>query len=223
MNDIRILVVEDIAVIREYICELIAVQNDMTVIASVGTGAEAEHICDRLPVDIILMDIEMESNTAGIDAAKKILNRYPGIKIIYLTAHETEETIIAAMATGAVDYLVKDADEKKIAEHIRQAMDGKTTLEPAIQSVVMHEYRRLHRSEQSLMFFIQNLNTLTPVERQLVKYLLQGYTAKGITKLRNVELVTVKTEIRGLLRKFGVRRTKEIVELVEQLNISYLF
>ena len=96
-------------------------------------------------------------------------------------------------------------------------------LSARIQSTVIREYNRLRRSEQSLLFFINNVSQLTSTERELVRLLLQDKKVKEIAAIRCVEVVTVKTQIKGLLHKFGCTRTKEIVEMIRQLNISHLF
>ena len=96
-------------------------------------------------------------------------------------------------------------------------------LNARVQSTVIREYNRLRRSEQSLLFFINNVSQLTSTERELVRLLLQDKKVKEIAATRCVEVVTVKTQIKGLLHKFGCTRTKEIVEMIRQLNISHLF
>ena len=92
-----------------------------------------------------------------------------------------------------------------------------------IQGTLMREYSRLQRSERSLLFFIHNVSRLTAAERELVRLLLDGKKVKEIAQIRCVELITVKTQIKGLLRKFGCSRTKEIVTMIRELNLSHLF
>lgn len=96
-------------------------------------------------------------------------------------------------------------------------------MEARIQKMLMSEYSRLRRSEQSLLFFITNVGQLTPVERELVRLLLQNYKVGQIAELRVVELVTVKTQIKSLLKKFNCTRTKEIVNLIHELKLEHLF
>ena len=131
--------------------------------------------------------------------------------------------VITAMATGAVDYVVKGCEEEKLLHHIRCAYEDEPILEMKFQKKIMQEFTRLHTSERSLLYFIQTISKLTPTERELVKLLLQGYKVAQIAQLRYVEIVTVKTQIKSLLKKFGCTRTKEIVEMIHNLRISHLF
>ena len=198
-------------------------QKDMEAVWQAGSGQEAVEKAKNEDADIVLMDIEMETVNAGILAAEQIRDQGKGQQVIFLTAHETDQTIITAMGTGAVDYIVKGCQEQEILRHIRNAYKGKPVMEARIQETIMREYSRLQRSERSLLFFINNVSQLTAAERELLRLLLDGKKAKDIAGIRCVEMNTVKTQIKGLLRKFGCSRTKEIVSMIQELNISHLF
>lgn len=220
---IKVAIVEDFELIREDLKELIDSQEDMQVVWAAETGVQAVELAEKEATDIILMDIEMETINAGILAAEKIRDKNSEQKIIFMTAHETNEMIITAMGTGAVDYLVKGEDSEEILSHIRNAFAGRATMNSRIQETIMREYSRLQRSERSLLFFIHNVSQLTAAERELVKLLLEGMKIKEIAQVRCVEMITVKTQIKSLLRKFGCSRTKEIVSMIRDLNLSHLF
>lgn len=220
---IKVAIVEDFELIREDLKELIDSQEDMQVVWAAETGVQAVELAEKEATDIILMDIEMETINAGILAAEKIRDKNSEQKIIFMTAHETNEMIITAMGTEAVDYLVKGEDSEEILSHIRNAFAGRATMNSRIQETIMREYSRLQRSERSLLFFIHNVSQLTAAERELVKLLLEGMKVKEIAQVRCVEMITVKTQIKSLLRKFGCSRTKEIVSMIRDLNLSHLF
>lgn len=220
---IKVAIVEDFELIREDLKELIDSQEDMQVVWAAETGVQAVELAEKEATDIILMDIEMETINAGNLAAEKIRDKNSEQKIIFMTAHETNEMIITAMGTGAVDYLVKGEDSEEILSHIRNAFAGRATMNSRIQETIMREYSRLQRSERSLLFFIHNVSQLTAAERELVKLLLEGMKVKEIAQVRCVEMITVKTQIKSLLRKFGCSRTKEIVSMIRDLNLSHLF
>ena len=220
---IKVAIVEDFGLIREDLKELIDSQEDMQVVWAAETGVQAVELAEKEATDIILMDIEMETINAGILAAEKIRDKNSEQKIIFMTAHETNEMIITAMGTGAVDYLVKGEDSEEILSHIRNAFAGRATMNSRIQETIMREYSRLQCSERSLLFFIHNVSQLTAAERELVKLLLEGMKVKEIAQVRCVEMITVKTQIKSLLRKFGCSRTKEIVSMIRDLNLSHLF
>lgn len=220
---IKILIAEDFPIIREDLKEKLEKDEELAVIGCASSGKEIEELALSMDADIILMDIEMETVDAGVNAASRIRDEKPEQKIIYLTAHETEKMIILAMGTGAVDYIVKGEPIEEIIHHIKAAYCGQPVMDARIQETIMNEYQRLQRSEQSLLFFINKVAQLTTAERELVKLLLEDKKVKEIAQIRCVEMITVKTQIKSLLRKFGCSRSKEIVKMIRDLNLSHLF
>ena len=110
-----------------------------------------------------------------------------------------------------------------LLEHIRRAYDGTTVLDSNVSQSIMKEYNRLRKSEQSLVFFINNVSHLTNSEREIIRLLLDGRKIREIARIRSVEEVTIKTQIMGLLHKFGCSRSREIVELIRELGLEKLF
>ena len=219
----KIMIAEDSELLREDMIEILNSQKDIDVIDEAMSGREIISKALSKDFDIILMDIEMECMNAGMNAAREILDVKPDAKIIYLTSHETEQTILTAMGTGAKDYIVKGHKEDDIITHIRNVYNDVPTMNTKVQDIVMQEYQRLRKSEKSLLFFINNISKLTATERELVRLFLNDNKVKDIAKIRCVEIVTVKTQISAILKKFGVKRTKEIVKMIKELKIEHLF
>ena len=220
---IRILVAEDFDLIREDLCDTLEQQEDMTVVGSAATGEAILALALERDFDLILMAIEMETTTAGIRATERILEQKPEAKVLFLTAHETDNMILTSMGAGAVDYIVKGCDDAELFRHIRSAYAGQPLLDGKIQNLLLKEYSRLRTSERSLLFFISTVSQLTAAERELVRLLLEDRKVKEIAAIRCVEVVTVKTQIKSLLHKFGCTRTKEIVNTIRELNVTHLF
>ena len=220
---IRLLIADDFALLREDLRDKLLAFDDMAVVAEAASGEEAVRLADATEPDCVLMDISMESETAGIQATERILESRPQTRVIFLTVHEDENMVLLSLGAGAADYVVKGSDIDTLVRHIRAAMAGEPQLEERFKRMVMRDYARLRKSEQSLLYFIHTATKLTPAERTLVRYLLDGDTVREIAALRTVEMVTVKTQIKSLLRKFGCRRSAEIVRLIRSMNIEHLF
>lgn len=220
---IKLMIAEDIDVIREDFVEFLSSHDDIFVIGQARTGQEIVQVAQLNPPDIILMDIEMESINAGIKAAEQISSLGLPSKIIYLTAHDTQDMVLTAMATGAVDYVIKDSSYEEIEKHIRAAAAGHPLMEGVAQQVILQEYQRLRHTEKGLLYFINHLSQLTQSEREIIGFLLQGYKVADIAKARVVEVATVKTQITAILKKFGVKRSVEIVRIIQGLGLEHLF
>jgi DNA-binding NarL/FixJ family response regulator len=222
-SKIRVLIAEDFEIIRKEFISIINSNEDMEIVGEASSGEEIVDLARRVPADIILMDIEMESTYAGIKAAETIIDENINCQIIFLTIHENEEIIFSALSTGAADYLIKTSSQETITEHIRNTYNGKPQLDSKIQQYMRAEFSRLRHSEKSLLFFVTRLTSLTPAEKDLVRLLLEDNKVSEIAKIRTVEVVTVKTQIKSLLNKFGCRRTKEIVKMLRDMNLDRLF
>lgn len=220
---INILIAEDYELLREDLVEMLSEQLDIQVVGTAENSEEIIELAHTVPFDIILMDIEMEVQYAGIFASMEILKLNPSAKIIFLSVHESKEIILNAIGTGAVDYVVKGAPLEEILFHIRSVYNGKSVMMGKVNELLMEEFVRLQRTEQNLLFFVSMISKLTKSEKQLVKCLLDGLKVSDIAKARNVEVVTVKTQLTKLLKKFQVNRTKKIVQLIHNLNLEHLF
>lgn len=220
---IRVLLADDYDVIRSYIKSVLEKDGDISVTAECSTGEEAVSVYDKGKFDVVLMDIEMADRDDGIRAADAILRRDDGIALLYLTSHDSDETIVRAMSNGARDYIVKGCEDEVLREKVRKAHSGESQLDSAVQQVLMNEYKRLRKSEKSLLYFIQNLGNLTPAEKELISYFIEGLKVREIAERRFVETTTVKSQIRTLLQKFGVSRSTEVVKMVKELGVEYLF
>ena len=220
---INILIAEDYTLLRDDLVEMLSSEGDIQVVGTASNSQEIIELARTINFDIILMDIEMEVQFAGIYASIEILKDDPSAKIIFLSVHESKDIILNAIGTGAVDYVVKGASVEEILFHIRSVYNGKSVMMGRVNELLMEEFVRLQRTEQNLLFFVSMISELTKSERQLVKCLLDGLKVNDIAKLRNVEVVTVKTQLTRLLKKFNVNRTKKIVQLIRDLNLEHLF
>lgn len=220
---IRVMIAEDSEIIRSHIVKALEEDGEITVIAECSSGKEAEEKYDAIDCDIVLMDIEMEDSDDGIRASDAILKKDSSAIILYLTSHDSDSTILKAMSNGAKDYVVKGCENSYLREKVKSAYMGNTQIDSEIQKVLMNEYTRLRKSEKNLLFFIENLSHLTPAEKELVSFFMDGLKVREIAERRFVEQTTVKSQVRTLLQKFGVSRSVEVVKMIKELGIEHLF
>lgn len=218
---IKLMIADDFDILREDLKENLE-SLGYCVSKCVSSALDAVNEYDE-SIDIVLMDIEMEESDSGIKAAEAILEKYKDAKIIYLTSHDSDEMIMTAFATGAEDFIVKGVSAQEIKEHIDAVYNNKPQLDDRVRNIVMCEYKRLRQSEQNLLYFIKHISSLTPTEKDLIHCFLLDMKVREIASQRNVELSTVKSQIRTLLQKFGCSRSKEIVVIIKGLGLEHLF
>ncbi|MDQ6422957.1 response regulator transcription factor [Paenibacillus sp. LHD-117] len=221
---IRVAVAEDHDILRQDFSEMIENRPQMEWAGAAATGNEAVELALQANPDIMLMDIEMESHQDGIEAANRLSVLRPELGIIFLTVHEDDETIYKAYTlTNARDYLVKSAEHDEIIRSIEYAYEEQKHGSSSMSSKLKSEFSRLKQTESKLIFFMSILSQLTQAERDIIKLLLASCKVEDMARLRMVEPVTIKSQINTLLKKFGMKRTKEISSLIRELNVAFIF
>lgn len=221
---IRVLIAEDLDVLREHFCSLVERQDDMEVVGQASSGRQVLQLLSEVSQmpDVILMDIEMDVKHDGIVTAGTILDDYPDIRIVFLTVHEDDETVFNAFETGAVDYVLKTSSPDEIVRSIRMAYEGISQIRPEIAYKIKNEFSRIRRNEESLLQATLLLAQMTPTELEILELLMKDMKTSDIARQRQVELSTIKSQINGILKKFNKKRTKEVTALLRDLNIQPL-
>ena len=222
-DKIRVALAEDVAVLRNAFSDIVRKSINMQLVSAVATGKEIVDVVIGNSIDIVLMDIEMETQLAGIDAAKEILRLKPFVKIIFLTSHTHEDIIKNAMGLGATDFVTKSNESDKIRDKIINAYNDKVELELTVQRILQSEYTKIKKNELEVVEIVKNITELTRSEKEVMLLLLEGKNPKEISNLRVVEIGSTKRQIGHILKKFNVKRTKEIVNKINTLELNNLF
>ena len=220
---IQVILAEDSAVIRAYIQKQLDRDPAIQVTGAAGSGRELVRLAEQTRFDIALIDVDMETPVAGIIAAGRILALKPEARVVFLTMHEEDETILSAIETGGVDYVVKSDDMREAIEHIKNAYAGSIRMQPRVSDAIARGYRRLRRSEGDLLRWARLLAALTPAEKQLIRGFLAGRSVAQIAAERQVEVSTIKSQINRLLKKLGARRTREVTQQIREQGLDLLF
>ncbi len=222
MMAIRILIADDIEILRNNVVSWLSKQDDFEIVYAASSGYEAYRESLRLMPDIVVMDMEMEELDSGIVYSQKILKELPDTRIIMLTVHEESDLILKAFDSGVVDYVVKEANCNNLINHIRKAIDNHIVFDSDINKLIHNEFMKLRREKNEINNLYRTFITLTPSEREIIKLLYEGRSVKEIAECRFVETITIKKQITNILRKFSMKRTKEIVALIKEINAEGL-
>ena len=139
---IRVLIVDDQALIRRGMTLMLSVESDMEVVGQASDGAEAVEMAERLRPDVVLMDLHMPRK-GGVAATREITLSLPDTHVLVLTTLDAEETVFEAVRAGAHAYLLKDASEDEVLETVRAVHRGESRLTPQIARKMMDQFRRL--------------------------------------------------------------------------------
>ena len=207
---IRILIVDDQALVREGMASLLSLEEDLEVIGQACNGEEACAMTDALMPDVVLMDVRMPV-CDGVTASGIIHSKYPNIKIIVLTTFDEEEYIMLALQKGASGYLLKDTPSEQVAAVIRSVKAGHTLLGPTITPKVL-----LHLTAPRTEPRVDYKSILTTREIDVLKLLGQGKSNREIAKDLNITEGTVKNHITKIFNQVGVRDRTQAALWVQQ-------
>ena len=202
-EEIRVLVVDDQALVREGIASLLAIQPGIKVVATAEDGKQAEEIARTELLDVVLMDIKMPGMD-GIEATKKILLLKPKIRVLMLTTLEDDEYIVKSLKAGAVGYLLKDMLAADLAQAVRLANRGVYQLAPSVAGRLVQlsdpGSRNITTDE-----YTGRIGHLTPREVDVLKWIASGATNREIAQALYLSEGTVKNIVSSILTSLGVQ------------------
>lgn len=220
MNKIRIIICDDMPQICRHFEKVISSCDDMQVVAVASDGKEVTRLAAELVPDIILMDIQLESEEAGITATERILAENPQIKIIMITVHKEDDLIFKSYGAGAVDYIIKTETDEEIINSIRNVYNNEVFIRSSIAKKILTEFSKMRKNQASIMYTIAIITNLTNAELDILKLIYHGVKRKDIAEMRNVEIVTINTQVRNILKKLGYRNTNELITNLKSLGIE---
>lgn len=216
---IKIAICDDMPQIRTMIQRAVEKTEDMTVVSVAATSEEIIKRALEAAPDIILMDIQLETETAGIDATEYIKEKLPDVKIIMLTIHADAKLIIDSYYAGAVDYIVKTDSMDNIVENIRKVYMQSDFLGPLIVKNINKELKKYKVMHESLLFFINGFSTLTNTEKRILKLLYDGHSRKEIEKNFYISLETINTHVKHILKKLEFHSIKELIRFLKDIQL----
>ncbi|HSG16754.1 MAG TPA: response regulator transcription factor [Anaerolineae bacterium] len=204
---IRIMIVDDHLMIRDGLKVFLSLYEDLEVVAEAADGQQAIDTCRDSQPHVILMDMIMPT-VDGPAATAAIRREYPGIQIIALSTFSEQDLVKQAIEAGAIGYLLKDVHADKLAQAIRDAHHGRSTLDAsAAQSLI-----QATTQPPSLGF------DLTPREREVLALLVDGKTNREIAEQLIISPSTARLHVSNILAKLGAANRTEAATLALQHN-----
>jgi DNA-binding NarL/FixJ family response regulator len=195
----RILLADDHALVRRGLRLILDAEPDLTVVAEAANGAEAVEAAVPGEVDLAILDIAMPRMT-GLQAAREIARRAPGIRLLILSMYDNEQYFFEALKAGASGYVLKSVADRDLLEACRAAMRGEPFLYPGAVTALIRHYLRRDRQGEPVPGSI-----LTPREEEILKLIAEGNSAKQIAETLVISVKTVDRHRANILQKLGMR------------------
>jgi DNA-binding NarL/FixJ family response regulator len=204
---IRVVIVDDHAVVRSGLEQFLATTGDIEIVASAADGAEALTVTTAEEPDVVVMDLSMP-NVDGIEATRMISDQVPSSRVLVLTSFSDQNRIMDALSAGADGYLLKHSDPEEIAAAIRSVHAGDAPLDPKVARALL-ESRRTKT----------NTPTLTDREREVLDLVREGLANKQIARKLGISERTVKAHLTRVFSSLGVSdRTQAALWAIEHLD-----
>lgn len=205
-SPIRLLIVDDHAVVREGLRAFLRLQEGIEVVGEAGSADEAVAVATTSAPDIVLLDLVMPGGD-GVGAIRRLIDAGPKLRVLVLTSFADDAQIFAALAAGAAGYLLKDIDPQALADAIRDIHAGRPALHPSVAS------RLMRRGAQPPT----EHDDLTAREREVLRLVVEGLPNKQIAQRLGIGEKTIKTHVSRVLAKLGVAdRTQAAVLAIRE-------
>jgi DNA-binding NarL/FixJ family response regulator len=214
VDKIRVLLVDDHAIMRDGIRALLGLNDDIEIVGEASDGNEAVRKAQELLPDIVVMDIAMPGMD-GLEATRRILKHSPGIKLLVLSQYDSKEYILPAVRAGAAGYVSKRALGSELVSAIHAVHKGESFLHPSAARALIEEYRQ--QTEIPDPF-----DQLTPREREVLKLITEGRTSREIAAMLCISLKTVTGHRTRMMEKLDLHNRSELFKYAVRKGLMTL-
>lgn len=205
---IRVMIVDDHLMVRDGLKVFLSIYDDIEVVGEAEDGEQALALCEQVEPDVVLMDILMP-DMDGPTTTELIRSANPDIQVIALTSFAEQGLVQRALQSGAISYLLKDVHSDKLAQAIREAHQGRGTIDTAAAQVLVQAAQGSSGPGYNL----------TERERQVLELMIKGKTNQEIAERLTLSVGTVRFHVSNILSKLGVSNRTEAVSLALQLKL----
>ena len=216
MSKTRTLIADDHAMFRQGIRAVLSGEADMEIVGEASNAAEAVEKASELRPDIVLMDIDM-TGMCSFEATRIIRRNRPEARVIMLTMHSHEEYLAQCMEVGGGGYVLKEAACSQLVVAIRDVARGGSYLSPRMLTRLVEDFRsRLNKTTSGIT---SRMTSLTPREREVMKFLAEGNSVKEIAETLSLSVKTVEAHKFNLMRKLDIHNRSQLIQYAIQKRI----
>jgi two-component system response regulator NreC len=206
MSAVKILLVDDHAVIRAGLRLVLERHSDFHVVGEASDGREGVTEAARLHPDVVVMDLAMP-NLNGMEAARQIVASSPEMGIVVLSMHSDEEYVLRALKSGARAYVLKESAEADLIAAVRAVTSGKSFFSPKVSRMLVEDYVRQLQDRE----IEDSYELLTGREREILQLVAEGKSNKDIANLLNLSVYTVETHRANIMEKLSLHNVPELI------------
>ena len=214
---VRIMVVDDHAVVRSGLMLLLDGKHDMSVVGEAADGDEALAVAAELRPDVVLMDLSMPHGRDGLSATTELKKLLPDKAVLFLTMHDDEEYLFRAIQAGASGYILKSAPHEELLAAIQHIAQGHAYLHPSATKQLMSVYLDKFKNGEHAGTY----ESLTDREREILAKVAQGYSNKEIAEQLIISVKTVESHKSNLMEKLDLKTRPDLVKFAMKKGLLH--
>ena len=213
MSALRLVLVDDHALVRAGLRALVGEMPGVSVVAEAGDGREALQLIREHKPDIALLDISLPGLN-GLEVAARVAKEHPATRVIILSMHGDDESVRRALTAGAAGYLLKNSDRSELELALRTVARGNAWLSPAVTKKVVTAFAEGARSSAQ-----GALEVLTPRQREVLQLIAEGHSNKEIAGRLSLSPKTVETHRTELMERLGIHGVAGLVRYAIHIGL----
>lgn len=210
----RIIICDDQAIVRDGLAMLLRLDREIEVVGTAEDGAEAIELVEKERPDLVLMDLKMRGMN-GIEATRRIRNRYPNVKVLVLTTYDDDEWVFDAIRAGASGYLLKDTSHTEVAAAIKGTIAGGAYTDPSVTEKLIRAV-----ATQQVLPATLITDKLTAREVDVLRVLSRGLNNAAIARVLHLSEGTVRNYVSTILAKLELSDRTQAAVIAIKHGIS---
>jgi two-component system response regulator DegU len=207
MSMIKVMIVEDHALVRQGLRQLLSLETDFEVVGEAQDGNEVLELVNAVRPDVILMDLNLPGKN-GIELTEELKAKFPEINILALTIDNDQSHVSKIIKAGASGYVLKDIDPDTLYEAIRAVSKGDAYIQPCLLTKLLNEFRQFMNEEKTTV--LPEELGLTQRELEIVSYIASGNSNKDIAEKLFISEKTVKNHVSSILKKMALEDRTQV-------------
>lgn len=203
---IRVLLADDHAIVREGVRRIVESEDDLEVVGEASNGREAVALTEELEPNIVLMDLTMPE-LGGLEATAILHDRFPDVRVLVLTMHESHDYFFQVLKAGASGYVLKGASGAELIAALRAVNRGDVYIQPPVAKRLVADYLRHMDSAEDKAHY----DGLTERERQILRLIAEGSTSQQIADSLVLSVNTINTHRRHIMEKLNLHNRADLI------------
>ena len=215
----KLAICDDMENFCDYYKKLFSNVPGVTVVGTANNGEECIRLVRKTMPDVLMLDIQMQTDSEGVDIIEALLEEKPDLKIVMITVHEIEDYIFRAFALGAKDFIYKTTSDDEVITKVMNVYNDNVMLNSYISNILASKAMDAMRNQKSMLYILNQISKLSKSELSVLRGVYYGKKYRDIAHDRYVEEGTIRAQASGILKKMNTTSMRSLVKDLKNLGV----